>query len=127
MAADQILCVSSMSPTISITVVFVGDFNASATPPTDTAYGQFLAAGFVDAWTRKRPSDAGLTCCHLADLSNLTSVGVFTTRIDLILFRGDFRVEDIRLVGEEPGDRIPPGLWPSDHAGVVATLRIPRR
>jgi hypothetical protein len=28
-------------------------------------------------------------------------------------------------VGDEPQDRIG-GLWPSDHAGVVATLRLPR-
>jgi endonuclease/exonuclease/phosphatase family metal-dependent hydrolase len=111
----------------SLPLVFVGDFNASANPPIDPAYGQFLAAGFVDAWTRKHPSRPGLTCCHLPDLSNPTSVGFFDQRIDLVLFRGDFRVEDIRVVGEEPGDRTRSGLWPSDHAGVIATLRIPRR
>jgi hypothetical protein len=52
---------------------------------------------------------------------------VVNERIDLVFFRGAFHVEDIRLVGERPGDRIPPGLWPSDRAGVIATLRIPRR
>ena len=108
-------------------LVFVGDFNVSATTVTDMTYGQFLAARFVDAWTRKRPSNPGLTCCHLADLSNPTSA-TFDRRIDLVLFRGAFQVEDIGLVGEKPSDRILPPLrlWPSDHAGVVATLRIPR-
>jgi hypothetical protein len=29
---------------------------------------------------------------------------------------------DAELVGEEPADRTPSGLWPSDHAGVVVTF-----
>ena len=28
------------------------------------------------------------------------------------------------VIGEELGDRTAAGLWPSDHAGVVATLRL---
>jgi endonuclease/exonuclease/phosphatase family metal-dependent hydrolase len=108
----------------NLPLVFVGDFNVTATTGTDTTYGQFPAAGFVDAWTRKRPWDPGLTCCQAANLLNSTSL--FDRRIDLVFFRGAFQVVDISLVGERPSDRIPPGLWPSDHAGVVATLRIPR-
>jgi hypothetical protein len=42
----------------------------------------------------------------------------------LILYRGGFSVRDIKLVGEKPSDRTPSGLWPSDHAGVVASLRL---
>jgi hypothetical protein len=36
------------------------------------------------------------------------------------------------VLGEEQGDRTPPlpgapfGLWPSDHAGVAATLQLGR-
>jgi hypothetical protein len=38
---------------------------------------------------------------------------------------------EAQVVGEEPGDRelFEGGgyyLWPSDHAGVVATLKLPR-
>lgn len=110
----------------NLPLVFVGDFNVIDTTASDPTYGLFLNAGFADAWSRKRPTDPGLTCCQDADLLNPTSL--FDRRIDLVLFRGAFHVEDIRLVGERPGDRIlpPPRLWPSDHAGVVATLRIPR-
>ena len=36
--------------------------------------------------------------------------------------RGWFRAE---LVGDEAADRTPGGLWPSDHAGLSALLRIP--
>ena len=64
---------------------------------------------------------------HVLPGANLLNpISQLSERIDLVLFRGGFHVEDIRLVGEKPSDRIPPGLWPSDHAGVVATLRIPR-
>jgi hypothetical protein len=28
------------------------------------------------------------------------------------------------VLGEEPEDRTAAGLWPSDHAGVVATLHL---
>ena len=109
----------------NLPVVFVGDFNVSATIPSDLTYGQFIAAGFVDAWTRKRPSDPGLTCCQAVNLLN--PVSQLNRRVDLILYRGGFRVEEVELVGENPNDRFgSPRLWPSDHAGVVATLRIPQ-
>jgi hypothetical protein len=46
-------------------------------------------------------------------------------RIDLILFReNQINVHDIKLVGAHSSNRIPSGQWPSDHAGVVATLSI---
>jgi hypothetical protein len=41
----------------------------------------------------------------------------------LILFRGAIDVDDVELVGDKQADRTPSGLWPSDHAGVVATLQ----
>jgi len=107
----------------TLPVVFVGDFNAVVGDALGT-YQRFVTAGFKDAWTRKRPLLPGYTCCQAPNLLNPTSL--LNQRIDLILFRGAFVVDDIRLVGEKPSDRIPPGLWPSDHAGVVATLRIPR-
>ena len=34
---------------------------------------------------------------------------------------------DISLIGNQPADRTASGLWPSDHAGVAATLRLPSR
>jgi hypothetical protein len=33
-------------------------------------------------------------------------------------------VVSAEVVGDDPADRTTGGLWPSDHAGVVATLRI---
>jgi hypothetical protein len=40
-------------------------------------------------------------------------------RIDLVLERGVIPVFDFR-VGNTPAALTPSGLWPSDHAGVVA-------
>src|SRR5215831_746930 len=99
-------------------VVAVGDFNSG--PGGDPgAYGILLAGGFSDAW----PGADGLTCCHAVDLHNPNPT--LTKRIDLVLTRGGFETVSADVVGEDPADRTPSGLWPSDHAGVVATLRLP--
>jgi endonuclease/exonuclease/phosphatase family metal-dependent hydrolase len=47
---------------------------------------------------------------------------LFDQRIDLVLIRGAAHVRNVDLVGEEEADRTASGLWPSDHAGVVATV-----
>ena len=107
-------------------MIFAGDFNATADSsldPSFPAYQAIINAGFADAWPIKRAPDPGFTCCQAPDLLNTTSL--LNHRIDLILFRGGFGVADIGLVGNMPADRTLAGLWPSDHAGVVATLRIP--
>jgi endonuclease/exonuclease/phosphatase family metal-dependent hydrolase len=109
-------------------VVFTGDFNIAADTsldPSFPAYQAIINAGFVDAWTSRRAPDPGFTCCQAEDLLNPTSL--LSHRIDLVLFRGGFGVADISLIGNRPADRTSSGLWPSDHAGVAATLRLPSR
>jgi hypothetical protein len=83
----------------------------------------FINAGFSDAWKQRNPLLSGFTCCQAADLLNPNLA--LSSRIDLVLTRG-ISVEDIKLVGDQPSDRTPsdPPLWPSDHAGLLATLRI---
>jgi endonuclease/exonuclease/phosphatase family metal-dependent hydrolase len=104
----------------SLPVVLVGDMNSG--PGGDLgAYGMFLGAGFSDAWN----GGVGLTCCHADDLHNANPV--LTKRIDLVLTRGGFKTVSADVVGEEPTDRTTSGLWPSDHAGVVAKLRLPKK
>ena len=106
-------------------VIMAADFNANASnsaDPTFPTYQLLLSAGFKDAWKEKFPSLPGYTCCQDEDLLNPTSL--LSTRVDLILYRGDISVRDIKLVGDKPSDRTPSGLWPSDHAGVVAGLRL---
>jgi endonuclease/exonuclease/phosphatase family metal-dependent hydrolase len=97
-------------------VIALGDFNSGPGRMTPT-YGLLLAAGFTDA-----AAGAGLTCCHAVNLRNPTPA--FTQRIDLVLERGRFNPLDAEVVGDEQAVRDRLGLWPSDHGGPVATLRM---
>lgn len=114
-------------------VVMVGDFNSAANPhaaeeEVSGSYHIFRNAGYEDLWLREPHSVGGLTCCNAPLLDNLEPQ--VYSRLDLVLARygpaGFGGRSEVHLVGEEPGDRIDvaPGytLWPSDHAGVVATL-----
>lgn len=109
-------------------VVMVGDFNSNADPanPDTPTYANLRAAGFEDAWARARPGESGFTCCQAPDLRNASSQ--LDQRIDLVLTRPRLRVAAVDVVGDAPIDRTvtAPRLWPSDHAGVVAELRLPR-
>lgn len=102
-------------------VVLVGDFN-SPDDGSGVTYNDVIAAGFADAAV-----EAGVggtpTCCQAADLLN--PVSTLNSRIDFVLFRGTFDVVGADIVGEDPADRTSSGLWPSDHAGVAATLVLP--
>jgi len=110
--------------------IVVGDFNSDAygidpTRVTPT-YGMILAAGYRDAWIEPGREALGLTCCQQADLLNVRSM--FDQRIDFIFTRhlppGTMPVRRDEP-GDRPGDRTTSGLWPSDHAGVAATLLTP--
>jgi endonuclease/exonuclease/phosphatase family metal-dependent hydrolase len=112
----------------ALPVVLICDCNASPDNPADPIFQNFPAyqlvknAGFVDAFRTARPNDPGFTCCQEENLLNVTSA--MSHRIDLVQFRGPFAIEDVQVVGASPADRTRLGLWPSDHAGVVATLKL---
>jgi endonuclease/exonuclease/phosphatase family metal-dependent hydrolase len=111
-------------------VVLVGDFNSAAdgsgtqvtlTEPitfSGTTY-DLLTGTYTDAAEEEGVTDD--TCCQAADLLNATSS--LTSRIDLILYRGDVEPLSAEVVGDERVDLGGP-QWPSDHAGVVAKLRV---
>ncbi len=67
---------------------------------TGATYTGLIASDFTDAWTSRT---RGLTCCQAADLLNPSSL--LSARIDLILFRNGFEVEEVKIVGEKPSDR----------------------
>ena len=97
-------------------VVAAGDFNLD---PTTPAYRLTRAFGFADAWRRVHPRDPGFTCCQDADLRNHHSK--LDERIDFVFVRGGLSPTAAALVGATRAERVD-GLWPSDHAGVAATL-----
>jgi endonuclease/exonuclease/phosphatase family metal-dependent hydrolase len=110
----------------SLPVVFVGDFNSAAAggPHQTPTYGNLIAAGLVDSWNVANPNDPGYTW-PLHGEDPYTSSSTPTERIDLVLLRGGFGTLGAQLVGNIKADLTPSGLWPSDHAGVVATLQLP--
>jgi endonuclease/exonuclease/phosphatase family metal-dependent hydrolase len=99
------------------TVVIVGDFNA--VPGTIG-----MPERFVDAWVAAGHPTEGpeaATCGQAGDLSNEEST--LRDRIDYVWVRGA-EVRSATRIGVRPDDRTPAGLWPSDHAGVVAELEL---
>jgi endonuclease/exonuclease/phosphatase family metal-dependent hydrolase len=108
--------------TTSLPTVLLGDLNSRADGTGTPTHANLLAEGFQDAWPQAHPGDIGLTCCHGDDLREVG--GPFYSRIDYVLLRNGFRAVGAGIVGEDPSDRIS-GLWPSDHAGLWARLRLP--
>jgi endonuclease/exonuclease/phosphatase family metal-dependent hydrolase len=118
--------IASAADSTTLPVVLSGDFNARADNTADPSYPTYKAAidaGFIDAWLKARMADPGFTCCQNPSLSNATTA--LNQRIDLVLLRGITSVSDVRLVGDKPGEKTPSGLWPSDHAGLAMSLKIP--
>lgn len=109
-------------------VILTGDLNDL---PGSPMYGVLAGAGLTDGWAAMRPGVAGFTCCHAPDLSN--RLAGFDQRIDYVWTRGfngpSGRVQGgISLTGANPSDLLPGAfgtVWPSDHAGLVATLLLP--
>jgi endonuclease/exonuclease/phosphatase family metal-dependent hydrolase len=106
-------------------VVLVGDFNSDA--DADGLAYEILTdtGGFEDVWTTAGRGGDGLTCCHAPDLTN--EVVQLRSRIDLVLIRDGVRARTAEVIGVDPALRTPSGLWPSDHAGVVARVMITGR
>ena len=100
--------------------ILVGDFNsapagntsASGTERKDSAYDSAIGAGFVNALPRRS------TCCFAEDLHNTNEK--LDTWIDHIVVRPRIRALRSGIVGTQQIG----GLYPSDHAGIWATLRL---
>jgi hypothetical protein len=122
-AGELLSTVGTASPAI-----LLGDFNDSA---GSAMYQLVRDGGFSDVWTALRPGAQGVTCCHLADLSN--QVVAFNQRLDFVFSRGitgpQGKVQgQVSIIGDQPGDRVAGPdyrIWPSDHAGLVAQLFEP--
>jgi endonuclease/exonuclease/phosphatase family metal-dependent hydrolase len=98
--------------------ILVGDMNSDPRDPAAdaAAYNAIFRAGFRSAWPRPVPTSG-----QNERVNNPRSE--LKRWIDHIFSRPRMRVIDREVVGERSRDRIG-GLWPSDHAGVVATYRV---
>lgn len=109
-------------------VVVLGDLNsspASPFPDPRPAYAIMSAPPLTDLWTVRHDlsDDYGFTFGQNEYVDNVDSL--MFERIDYALGHfGEYEVDKIKVeaVGDEPGDKTPSGLWPSDHAGVAADI-----
>lgn len=114
--------VAAMLGASPLPVIAVGDYNSAADGSTTPTYFTLLASGLTDVWSEVNPSLAGYSAGMSNDL--LGPVSLFNARIDLVMFRGPMQSYGASLVGAQETDRTASGLMPSDHAGVVATVRL---
>jgi endonuclease/exonuclease/phosphatase family metal-dependent hydrolase len=103
--------------------IVMGDLNDG---PGSAMHQVMTGQGFSDVWESAHPGAAGLTCCHSSNLANQTAD--FTQRIDYVFARDIGRLigSGIDIIGNVPADHLAGpahALWPSDHAGLIATLR----
>ena len=109
----------------ALPVIVVGDFNSDAYGTTTATYAETLIpGGLLDVWSVTNPNTPGLTGSQQEDLLGTSTLN---RRIDLVFVRSSDNLVPLNavVVGDEESDRTPSGLWPSDHAGVTATVRLP--
>jgi endonuclease/exonuclease/phosphatase (EEP) superfamily protein YafD len=99
-------------------IILVGDLNSH---PGTEGEAILAGAGFSDTWAALHPSNPGLTCCWPEDLT--LTAPPFSERIDYVLTRGVAGPVAASVTGSEPASRLS-GLWPSDHGGLFAEVRI---
>jgi endonuclease/exonuclease/phosphatase family metal-dependent hydrolase len=108
----------------TLPVIVMGDLNSPADSSGSPAHQDFLAAGFQDTWTATHGSDPGFTAQPTVDLT-APNFGA-TQRIDYVFTRGGFSADGMTVEGTDPEDKTASGLWPSDHAAIVAKLDLPK-
>jgi endonuclease/exonuclease/phosphatase family metal-dependent hydrolase len=118
-----------------VTIV-AGDLNSDAAnpgaPSWTPTYDALLAAGFADTWTQSILGRhfPGYTCCH-PDVTDLNDP--LDQRLDFVLLRdararwlsGVLGVFHVEIFGNDRRERTDGGRWPSDHAGLIATMWLP--
>jgi endonuclease/exonuclease/phosphatase family metal-dependent hydrolase len=102
-------------------VILVGDLNSGVErhneperPGDDLAFRALEGFGMTD-------NGAVQTCCY-SDLFDATQV--FDHTVDHVLSKPGLETKDAFVTGNDPSERTPSGLWPSDHGGVVSTLEL---
>ncbi len=103
-------------------LIVVGDFNADPREPT---HARMLGAGFRSAFALANGTEPAVTWPSGLQAPAMDTDGN-PDCLDYIWVRGAVQVDDARLVFDRPavGD---PTLYPSDHVGLAAHVRISRQ
>jgi endonuclease/exonuclease/phosphatase family metal-dependent hydrolase len=107
-------------------VILLGDLNTGPDLPVSDNRKAFFALtdfGLVDTWAQLHPGDPGYTA-GFTELLDQQSASVLEHRVDHVMTLGALTPVQSRIVGIAPGDRTPSGMWPSDHAGLVASITL---
>ena len=113
-------------------VLVLGDINSSPQSlmgDNRPAYALLTAFSLEDVWTLQHPAtdDPGYTFGQNETVDNPESL--MFERIDYVFANfGTLVPKQIKaeVLGEDPDDRTPSGLWPSDHAGVGVKVGFER-
>ena len=94
----------------------VARHNEPERPGDDLAFKALEAFGMRD-------NGAVQSCCY----DNLFDPNaMFDHTVDHVLTKPGLRTRKAFVTGDDPGERTPSGLWPSDHGGVVSRLQLSR-
>ena len=121
--AQELLAESGPVGSATGAVILVGDLNSSPdlpVPDNRLAFQVLTDGGLVDTWAVANPGDRGYTA-GLSELLN-EPTPVLEHRVDHVMTSAGVGVVASRIYGIDPDNRTATGLWPSDHAGVAATL-----
>ena len=91
--------------------ILVGDFNSQPSDPAPNAFQSAIKAGFKNTLPKRS------TCCFAEDLHTPDSLNQW---IDHVLVRPKVKLVKSGIVGTKQIG----GIFPSDHAGITATLRL---
>ena len=107
----------------TLPVIVAADTNADAlgNDPTIATYQLIRSFGFGDAWTAVHPGEPGATWGYMPDAADVLPHPA--QRIDYVFFNNGIRALTSQLAGQRTQEKVN-GLWPSDHAGVRATLQV---
>jgi endonuclease/exonuclease/phosphatase family metal-dependent hydrolase len=110
---------SATSSAAADALIVMGDFNAN---PSEPAYARMRAAGFRSSFAEANGTEPDITWPSGLQGPMIDAEGTAQC-IDYIWIRGRVSVESCRLVFDRPavGD---PTLYPSDHFGLAARLKI---
>jgi endonuclease/exonuclease/phosphatase family metal-dependent hydrolase len=100
-------------------MIVVGDFNADPEEPT---YARMLGAGFRSAYREANGAEPSVTWPSGLEAPAMDMEGDARC-VDYIWIRGSVEVESSRLAFDRPAPD-DPTLYPSDHLGIEARLRI---